>query len=100
MIISLPHTSLRTVCRLFSSISSVTACCGRDEPMTTLLHEWLLGRPPTEGSLRRGRRDVQGTGSPHLRREPLFGQTLRRQSPPGRVSGSEEEPRLSSEAGR
>src|SRR5215213_1343953 len=78
----------------------LTAYCSGSEPMRTWLHERLLGGPQTKDSLRRSRRYVQGPGGPHLLREPLLGQALRRQGRAGRTSGSEEEARISSEARR
>src|SRR5829696_1714423 len=68
--------------------------------MRTSSHERLLRRPQTKGGLRGGRRYVQGPGGSHLLREPLLGQTIRRQGRAGRILGSEEETRLCSQARR
>src|SRR5215204_6243907 len=79
---------------------ALTARCSDSEPMRTSSHERLLRRPQTKGGLHGGKRYVQGPGGPHLLREPLLGQTIRRQGPAGRILGSEEETRLCSEARR
>ena len=77
-----------------------TARCSDSEPMRTSPDERLLRRPKTKDSLRRRRRHAQGPGGSHLLREPLLAQAIREQSRPGRISGSEEEPRIGSEARR
>src|SRR5215204_705976 len=77
-----------------------SARCSDSEPMRTSSHERLLRRPQTKGGLRGGRRYVQGPGGSHLLREPLLGQTIRRQGRARRILGSEEETRLCSEARR
>jgi hypothetical protein len=46
--------------------------------MRAWLHERLFGRPKTRDSFRRKRRDIQDPAIPHLLREPLLGQTIRR----------------------
>src|ERR687886_1860080 len=43
--------------------------------------------------------DLQEPGGLHLRREPLLGEALRKESRPRRISSPEEEPRICSEAG-
>ncbi len=71
--------------------------------MATWSHERLLRRPQTpqtKDSLRRRTRDVQDPSGPYLQREPLLGQTLREQSRPRGVAGTEEEPGIIPEAGR
>jgi hypothetical protein len=61
-----------------------TAHCSDSEPMRTWSHdERLLGRPQTKDSFRRRRRDAQGPGSSHLLREPLLGQTIRKEKASG-----------------
>src|SRR5215218_1395601 len=54
----------------------VTARCSDSEPMRTWSHERLLRRPTAEDSLLGRRRHVQGSGGPHLLRQPLLGQAL------------------------
>src|SRR5215213_9359110 len=78
----------------------LTARCSDSEPMRTWSHERLLGRPTAEDSLLGRRRHVQGSGGPHLLREPLLAQAIRGQGQQGRVPGSEAEPRIRPEAGR
>src|SRR5919112_3181683 len=53
-----------------------------------------------EDSLGHGRRDGQGSGGPHLPREPLLRKALRKQGGAGRIASSEEETRICPEAGR
>src|SRR5215212_4303456 len=67
--------------------------------MRTSAHERLLRRLQTKGGLRGGRRYVQGPGGSHLLREPLLGQTIRRQGRAGRISSSEEETQICSDSG-
>lgn len=81
-------------------LNACTARCGEGEPMRTWPHERLLRRPQTKDSLRRRTRDVQDPSGPHLRREPLLCQTLREQSRPRGIAGTEVEPRLLPTAGR
>src|SRR5215218_2354709 len=69
----------------------VTACWRDSEPMGTCFHERLLKRPKGEDSLLSARRHAQGPGGAHLPREPLFGQTLRRQSQQRKISCPQEE---------
>jgi hypothetical protein len=55
--------------------------------MRTWQHdECLLRRPQMEDSLGRGRRDAQGSGGPHLPREPLLRKALRKQGGAGRIA--------------
>jgi hypothetical protein len=68
--------------------------------MTTWVHEWLFRRPSREDSRCRRTWELQESGGPHLRREPLFGQALREESRPRRIPSPEEEPRVCSEVGR
>src|SRR5215212_9813958 len=78
-----------------------TAHCSDSEPMRTWLHdERLLGRSQTKDSFRRRRRDAQGSGGSHLLREPLLGQTIRKQGLTRRIPGPQEAPRIRSEARR
>src|SRR5215216_4463256 len=69
----------------------VTACWRDSEPMGTCFHERLLKRPKGEDSLLSARRHAQGPGGAHLPREPLFGQTLPRQSQQRKISCPQEE---------
>src|SRR5215212_8534141 len=79
----------------------LTAHCSDSEPMRTWLHdERLLGRSQTKDSFRRRRRDAQGSGGSHLLREPLLGQTIRKQGLTRRIPGPQEAPRIRSEARR
>src|SRR3712207_2040865 len=102
--------SLYTLCRIPDRLPHLveaekagevlTARCSGSEPMRAWPHGWLLNRPKTKDSLLSRRRwDVQGPSGSHLLREPLLGQTLRQQGQKGRISSSEEETRLCSEAG-
>src|SRR5215218_5228160 len=69
--------------------------------MRTWLHdERLLGRSQTKDSFRRRRRDAQGSGGSHLLREPLLGQTIRKQGLTRRIPGPQEAPWIRSEARR
>ena len=72
--------------------------------MGTCSHERLLKRPKGEDSLLGGRRHAQGPGGAHLLREPLLGQTLRRQSQQRKISCPQEEagavPKLDEKASR
>src|SRR5215208_8279150 len=61
-----------------------TARCSGSEPMRTWSHERLLRRPQTQDSLLGRGRHAQGPGGSHLLREPLLGQTIRKQGPKGR----------------
>lgn len=90
-------------CTRMKTVCSLTALCNEDEPMATWSHERLLRRPQTpqtKDSLRRRTWDVQDPSGPYLQREPLLGQTLREQSRPRGVAGTEEEPGIIPEAGR
>src|SRR5215210_1490509 len=91
---ALQHSALRAACQL------VTARCSGSEPMRTWSHERLLRRPQTQDSLLGRGRHAQGPGGSHLLREPLLGQTIRKQGPKGRTSNSEEEARIDPEARR
>ena len=77
-----------------------TARCRSSEPMRTCSYERLLSRPQTKDSFCRRRRHVQGPSGSYLLCEPLLGQTLRREGPPGRIAGPQEETRICSEARR
>jgi hypothetical protein len=77
------RATLQTFPRLFGQF--LTARCSDSEPMRTSSHERLLRRPQTKGGLHGGRRYVQGPGGPHLLREPLLAQTIRRQGRAGRI---------------
>src|SRR5918993_5036427 len=71
---------------------AITARCRESEPMRTWQHdECLLRRPKTQDSLLRRSQDAQGSGGPHLLREPLLGQTLRAEGRGRGIAGSEKE---------
>src|SRR5215218_9150977 len=89
-----PFYSSKCVEGLFCEVrldGVLTARCRESEPMRTWQHdERLLRRPKTQDSFLGRSRDAQGRSGTHLLREPLFGQTLRKEGRRMGIAGSEE----------